>query len=74
MQDNTFGYTNGEVHSLVAPLIGEQPENIDQVVMIALLKDGSVVTKGTEDAPKIIAHLVYCSLEESTRIQNGPDN
>lgn len=66
-----FTYTNGEVHSLVAPLIDEQPENIVQIVILAETKDGMVM-KGNENAAKMIAFFILMSLEETAQ-NHGPE-
>lgn len=72
MKDTTFGYTNGEVHSLVAPLIGEQPEDIVQIVIIAETKDGMIM-KGNDNAAKMVAFFILMSLEETAE-RHGADD
>lgn len=51
-------YTRGEVHALIAPIMGLQFEEIDQVVIIVITPENDMKLKGPSETPHILGQIV----------------
>jgi hypothetical protein len=52
------GYTRGEVHALVGPVIGVKPESLQFVIIVSVTDDGLLRIQGPHQTPQVFGELM----------------
>lgn len=68
------GYTYGELHALIAPVLGRDPDDLEMIAIVGIGKDGSIITGGTTGCADCTARVIGLAYMLITNPQDGSDD